>query len=143
MIEFGILPTLIGRQLRVAQLIAFKDFSIDTGGMNLSPGSFEILELLEHNPSIGQSKLAGAIGLEKSSLVPAMARLEDLGLVTRKTSATDKRAIELRITAKGGRVLKKLRAYVVARDTQITQGLTANEITTLNRLLKKFVVSNG
>ena len=68
------LPTLVARQLRIAQLLVFKDFAMEVGGVSLSPGSFEILELLNHNPGIGQSRLALAIGLEKSSLVSVEGR---------------------------------------------------------------------
>lgn len=105
---------------------------MDLAGTGLSPGSFEILELVAHNPHIGQSRLAQAIGLEKSSLVPAIARLEDLQLIARRTSASDKRAYELRITPKGLKALARLRDYVIERDSEITRGLSADEIATLN-----------
>lgn len=142
-LEFGILPTLVARQLRIAQLMVFKDFAMDLGDISLSPGSFEILELLSCNPGMSHSRLAAAIGLEKSSLVPAIARLEDLSFVERKQSEIDKRSNELRITATGERALENLRKYVIEREAQITRGLTAQEIKTLNSLLKKIAQING
>ena len=142
-LKLGILPTLVGRQLRIAQLLAFKEFSMEVGGVSLTPGSFEILELLEHNPGLGQTRLAAAIGLEKSSFVPAIVRLEDLGLITRKQSGSDKRANELTITAKGRKVLKDLRGYIIGRDAQITQGMSAADIRELNRLLKRVASVNA
>lgn len=142
-IELGVLPTLIGRQLRIAQLLAFKNFSMDVGGASLTPGSFEILELLEHNPGIGQTRLAAAIGLEKSSFVPAIVRLEDLGLVERMQSGSDKRANVLHITAQGHKVLVELRNYILARDKQITKGMSKADINTLNRLLKAIATINA
>ncbi|MDB5875014.1 MAG: transcriptional regulator, MarR family [Ramlibacter sp.] len=142
-LEFGMLPQLIARQLRIATLMAFKDFAMEAANWNLSPGSFEILELLSHNPGLGHSRLAAAIGLEKSSLVPAIARLEDLALVERKQSATDKRAHELRITAKGKKVLAELRRYILDRDSRITKGMSKEDIANLNRLLKKVASSMG
>jgi DNA-binding MarR family transcriptional regulator len=140
-LELGLLPQLIARQLRIATLMAFKDFAMDVERSSLSPGSFEILELLSHNPGLGHSRLAAAIGLEKSSLVPAIARLEDLALVERKQSETDKRANELRITAKGRKVLAELRRYVLERDAGITSGMSREDVAHLNRLLKKFAAS--
>lgn len=142
-LDFGVLPNLLGRQLRIAQLLAFKDFSMDVNGVSLTPGSFEILELLDLNPGIGHSRLAAAIGLEKSSLVPAIARLEDLALTARKQSRRDKRAIELRITAKGKKALTQLRSYVVARDEKITTGMSNEEVETLNKLLTKLASINS
>lgn len=142
-LEFGMLPELIGRQLRMAQLRAFKDYAMEVEGASLTPGSFETLELLDRNPGLGQTRLASAIGLDKSSLVPMIARLESLELVEREPSRTDKRAVELRITAKGRRTLRLLRAYVLQRDATITQGMTRSEIDTLNRLLKRIAQING
>lgn len=135
----GVLPELIGRQLRMAQWRAFKDYSMEVEGTSLTPGSFETLELLDHNPGLGQTRLAAAIGLDKSSIVPMVSRLESLKLVARKPSRVDKRAHELHITAKGRRTLAALHAYVRERDARITQGMTPDEIETLNRLLKRIV----
>lgn len=139
----GILPELIGRQLRMAQLRAFKDYSMEVEGASLTPGSFETLELLDQNPGLGQTRLAAAIGLDKSSLVPMISRLESLELVEREPSLVDKRAIELRITAKGRRTLRLLRAYVRERDERITQGMSRNEVETLNHLLKRIAQINS
>lgn len=141
--RMGILPSLVGRQLRLAYLRTFKDFAMAVEGTSLSPGSFEILELLSCNPGLSHSRLASAIGLEKSSLVPAIARLEEMALVQRKQSATDKRSNELRITPKGERVLAELRSYVVQRETEITDGMARDEVDTLNRLLAKMAGING
>ena len=142
-LQLGILPTLVARQLRIAQLLAFKDFAMDLDDINLSAGSFEILELLSHNPGVSHSRLAAAIGLEKSSLVPAIVRLENLDFVKRKQSASDKRSNELRITIKGARALQKLRRYVVERESKITQGMSKAEVDTLNRLLKQVASINS
>jgi DNA-binding MarR family transcriptional regulator len=142
-LRLGILPSLVARQLRIAQLLVFKDFLLGLGESKLSPGSFEILELLSNNPGISHSSLANAISLDKSSLVPAISRLESLGFVERKQSATDKRSNELRITTKGGGALSKLREYVVQRESRITQGMSRREIETLNMLLKKIALINA
>lgn len=142
-LRLGVLPDLVGRQLRIAQLLAFKDFAMEAGHHALRAGSFEILEVLSENPGIGHSRLAAAIGLEKSSLVPAVTRLEKLELVQRKQSPTDKRADELRITAKGKKALLQLRNYVTERDGRITKGMSKEEVSTLLRLLKKFALINS
>jgi DNA-binding MarR family transcriptional regulator len=139
----GRLPELLGRQLRIAQSLVFKDFSLKVGGMSLTPGSFEALELLEHNSGIGQTRLAAAINLDKSSLVPVLSRLLTLGLVERTQSTEDKRAQHVHLTRKGKKALTQMRAYVLQRDAEITAGMTRAEVTTLNRLLTKMALLNG
>lgn len=142
-LDLGILPQLVGRQLRIAQVAAFRDFVMSSGGVSLTPGSFEVLELLAHNPGLSQSRLARAVALDKSSLVPVITRLEDLQLVRRKPSASDKRANELMITPKGRRALEGLREYVLERDARLTQGLSPAEAQLLNALLKKVAAACG
>ena len=75
--------------------------------------------------------------------VPAIVRLEKLEFVKRKQSTSDKRSNELRITSKGARALQKLRQYVVERESKITQGMSKQEVDTLNRLLKQVASING
>ncbi|MDB5874782.1 MAG: Transcriptional regulator, MarR family [Ramlibacter sp.] len=144
-LEYGVLPRVLGRQLRMAHLHVVKDAAMEVDGTSLSHGSFEILELLSHNPGIGHSRLATAIGLEKSSLVPVIVRLECLALVDRKLSPIDKRANELRITAKGRKALTRLRRYVLERDARLVSaiGMSEAEVETLNRLLKQITSADA
>lgn len=136
-LALGVLPSLVGRNLRIAQALVFKDFVFEIDGIKLTPGGFETLELLANNPGLGPSKLAAVIGLDKSSLTPALVRLESLELIGRKVSAADGRAYEMRITPKGRAALRKLHAYVQAREALVTATLSARETEELNRLLRK------
>ncbi len=142
-LDFGMLPRLLARQLRIAQLAVFKNFSLEYDGASLSPGSFEILELLTLNPGIGPSRLGHAIGLEKSSMVPALARLEDLALIERRPSPTDKRATELRTTPKGRKALLQFRRFLVERDKHVTRGMSAADVALLNALLARLASINA
>ncbi len=136
-LSFGMLAGLVGRQLRIAQSRAFRNFSMEIDGISLTPGSFETLELIDNNPGLGQTRLARAIGLDKSSLVPLITRLEGLGLVMRSPSGTDGRALELHLTPKGRRALARLRKYVLEREALITAGFSKSEIAALNALLQR------
>ena len=59
----GLLPGLVGYQLRLAQLAVFRDFEVSTVGLGLTPGRFGMLVLIEANPGVTQSGLARAVGL--------------------------------------------------------------------------------
>jgi len=68
---------------------------------------------------------------------PAMTKLiqalEADGLVARKTDPHDKRAIRLRPTAKGRRILQKARRLRIRDLTSLLQSLNPEEIATLDK----------
>ncbi len=140
-LNLGILTSLVGRNLRIAHALAFRDFAFEIDGNKLTPGSFETLELLANNQGLRPSRLAAVIGLDKSSLTPALVRLESMELIDRKVSTSDGRAYEMRITPKGRAALRKLQAYVQAREAVVTSALDSREVDELNKLLRKVASS--
>jgi len=71
-LDHGVLPDLIGYQLRLAQIAVFRDFERTVGDLGISPGRFGVLVLVDANPGITQSRLAEAVGLDRSTLVPVL-----------------------------------------------------------------------
>ncbi len=60
-LDFDILPQLLGYQLRRAQLRMFTDFASAMAEVQITPGQFGVLVLIEANPGSSQSALARAI----------------------------------------------------------------------------------
>ena len=81
-------------------------------------------------------RLAEVLGLTHSGAVRLVTHLEDEGLAGR-SGGTDRRRVEVRLTARGRRRARTARAArdAVVRDT--TGGLTENEAQTLEALLEK------
>lgn len=130
------LPTLLGYQLRLAQLAVFRDFERSFAPIGISPGRVGMLVLIEANPGISQSRLAGAIGLDRSTLVPLIDALERAGLVERR-AGKDRRTNELWMTRPGERELAQMKKEVARHEARITRGLTRSEVRTLLALLSK------
>ena len=80
-LDLGPLPGLLGYQLRLAQLAVFRDFERSAGGLGVSPGRFGLLALVEANPGVSQSRLAHAVGLDRSTMVAVLDQLEGRELV--------------------------------------------------------------
>src|SRR5687768_16275743 len=76
-LDHGLLPRLVGYQLRLAQLAVFRDFDRATADLGLTPGRFGMLVLIEANPGVTQSELARAVGLDRSTMVALLDQLED------------------------------------------------------------------
>lgn len=134
-IDFGPLPGYLGYLLRRAQGRVFQDFS-DSLGDAVSPGEFGLLVLIAANPGITQVRLAAAVGLDKSTLSPALTRLTRRGLVRREALAADRRLQALRLTPGAAAALDAMRAQVEAHEARIAAKLTEAERQELMRLLR-------
>lgn len=135
-LDHGILPDLLGYQLRLAQLAVFRDFSDKTGDLGVSPGRFGMLVLIEANPGVTQSRLARAVGLDRSTMVAVLDQLEDRGCVERR-QGEDRRTNGLWLTKGGKALLAKMKRRVAAHEQRLAERLTADEWAVLKRLLAK------
>ena len=70
-------------------------------GLSLERALFPLLVLVDRFGPIGVVDLAGRIGRDYTTVSRQIARLEELGLVSRRAGATDRRVREAVITPKG------------------------------------------
>lgn len=134
-VDLGILPGLIGFNLRSAQVALFQHFNRSLGSAGISPPQFGTLVLIEANPGISQSAVAAALRFDRSTLVQIIDRLEGHALVVRESSARDRRSHALKLTAKGEKLLADLKKRVTAHEAAIADALTEAERQTLLKLL--------
>jgi DNA-binding MarR family transcriptional regulator len=136
-IDRGRLPKLLGYRLRLAQLAVFADFVHDCGELGVTPGVYGVLELLARNPGLSQSALAQVLRLDRSSLVPVIDRLEDLGWARRTEVAGDRRRYGLALTAAGREVHAAATTRVLRHERRIARLLTEREARQLAVLLAR------
>ena len=125
-LDHGLLPRLVGYQLRLAQLAVFPDFDRATADLGLPPGRFGMLVLIEANPGVTQSALARAVGLDRSTMVALLDQLEDRRLVARR-QGEDRRTNGLWLTARGRALLAKMKRRVAAHEARVAARLTNAE----------------
>jgi DNA-binding MarR family transcriptional regulator len=135
----GVLPQLLGYQLRLAQRAVFADFAEAMGAEGISPGLFGMLVIIESNPGLKQTELAQAAHLDRSSIVPVVDKLEARGLVARRTSSEDRRVNGLWLTEQGVALLRRLKRRVATHERRLTRNLTAQERAQLVELLGKIL----
>ncbi len=138
-LDRGLLPTLLGYGLRRAQSAVFADFAATfaKAGEALTPGEFGLLILVEKNAGLSQMALARALGIDRSTLVPILDRLQGRGLLVRKPSPTDGRTHALALTQAGEKALQKFAKLVKAHEKRIASDLSAAETLKLIELLEK------
>jgi DNA-binding MarR family transcriptional regulator len=136
-IDRGLLPDLVGYQIRLAQVAIFRDFKRTLDPYHISPGLFGVLVLLQANAGMKQTDLAKAVHLDRSTVVNVIDNLEDRRLVERRAANADRRSKALFLTADGKRLLQKLKPLVAEHERRLTRGLSTAEEKTLVSLLQR------
>src|SRR5437763_8461692 len=106
-LDRGVLPSLLGYVLRRTQSAVFADFAATfaKAGEALTPGEFGLLVLVERNAGLSQIALARALGIDRSTLVPILDRLQARGFLMRHRSPTGGRTHALALTPAGAKAL--------------------------------------
>jgi DNA-binding MarR family transcriptional regulator len=133
----GMLPDLLGYQLRRAQIAVFQNFAAAMANFDITPGRFGVLEVIAANSGLSQSELGAILGLDRSTVVAVIDRLEHDGLVRRLKSPNDRRSHALRLSEKGAVTLAVLEQRVAAHEREIAAVLSAAERKTLLTLLAR------
>jgi DNA-binding MarR family transcriptional regulator len=138
-LDRGLLPSLLGYALRRAQSAVFADFAatFTRAGEVLTPGEFGLLVLVDRNAGMSQMALARALGIDRSTLVPILNRLQGRGFLVRRASPTDGRTHALALTPAGAKALARFSRLVTTHEKRIVAGLSADETRTLIGLLDK------
>jgi len=139
-IALGRLETLLGYALRRAQIRMFQDFDAEMNELGLTPGQLGALFLIEANRGLSQSELGVALGIDRSSVVPLIDRMQKRGWVRRAARVSDRRAHALELTPAGVAMLARLMPRLEAHENRIAAGLTPPERKRLFELLAKVAV---
>lgn len=133
----GVLDGLLGYHLRRAQVAVFQDFAATMHGMDITPGQFGVLALIQANPGLTQSALGEAMGVDRSTVVAVIDRLESRDLVRRAPSPTDRRSYALVLGEEGASRFTAALRRVRNHERRIARRLTAAERATLIDLLRR------
>ena len=90
-----------GFMIRILQLQNFEAFYRHFESLDLSPVEYSILVTVRDNKTVTQSELAAVLKMQLPNLVKILSRMEEEGIMKRKRSARDKRAVELSLSAAG------------------------------------------
>ena len=109
-------------------------------GAGLQLWEYEVLAALRRQGRIGRlsaSDLARAAMLSPAAMTHRIDRLETRGLVRRETSDADRRSVLVRLTPAGRRKVDEALTLRFQSAARITDGLSAEERRSLDRLLRK------
>ena len=136
-LDFGLLPGLLGYQVRQAQIAIFRDFTATLSDDGMTPTLFGSLVLIEANPGLRQADLARALGLDRSTVVTVIDTLEKRDLVARRRAADDRRSNAVTLTPAGTRLLGRLKPRVADHEARLAASLDADEQAALADMLAR------
>jgi DNA-binding MarR family transcriptional regulator len=139
--DLGPLPDLIGYNLRRAQVAVFQSFQNAVAPHDITPGQFGVLIMIMENQGLSQSDLGTAVGIDRSTMVAVIDRLESRGLVVRAPSPNDRRSYALRLSDKGDELMRELIPRIQEHDRNMVKDLTAEEIAHLIDYLRRIAHS--
>ncbi len=134
-LDLGILPNLLGYQLRRAQVTVFQHFAGTLGDWNVTPGQIGLLVLVSRNPGISQTALARAVGVERATLGEAIDRLHKRDLLRREPAPKDRRSYALHRSESGEKFLHDFVPRLLRHEEEVAGNLSPKERKTLIALL--------
>ena len=131
------LETLTGYNARRASLAIIGPFMTHMVVYDFRPVDFSVMSLIIHNPGITSRQLCSTLGLLPPNLVAMINSLEKRELIERRPHPTDGRAMGLHPSGQGIELMKEAEQTAARLERDATRQLTATELKTLHRLLKK------
>jgi DNA-binding MarR family transcriptional regulator len=134
--EFLDMPGHLIRRLNQVSTALFRERMAEIG-LDLTPVQYATLEALADLPDIDQARLATTIGYDKVTIGGVVDRLVAKRMIDRRPSATDRRAMALRLTQNGVVLLDRARPQVRILQGEILPGLSHDEQRLLIALMRK------
>ncbi len=130
--QFTRLEWLMHRRFQHARLVC--------GPMgNPHRGQGRVLALLKMQPEITQKNLTFLLGMRPQSLSELLAKMEQNGYIERTASDEDRRAVNIKLTAKGAEMAEQTDPEIASND--IFDSLTPDEQRTLSEFLDRIIAS--
>jgi DNA-binding MarR family transcriptional regulator len=135
---FEELDSLLGYRMRRAQGAMHRDYMASVADLALTQKQTATLWLINANPGVSQVSIAGALGMDRATMMSVTDRLEERRLLVRKRSSVDRRRQELYLTPSGQSTLRKVKARIAAHESRFKALFKPAELAALLAALKKF-----
>jgi len=108
-----------------------------TDNFQASPAQIMLLEWIAAHPGCRAQDVAEGLGLTSPTVSVGLRRLEKMGLLHRVPHPSDKRALQIFLTAEGERLHQQIQALHRLKARQLLAGLTPDEQETLLTLWER------
>ena len=109
------------------------------GKYGLQLREYIILSAMQKTPGLTQVELAKTVGLDKTTLMSQLDRLEQQGLVIRRPDISDRRVRIPEITPAGNELRAQVADASAAAEARALAGFAAREVAMLRRMLFEII----
>ena len=137
---------LVGRILRLARYLEPELNEVATKYGLSAKGDFDTLAALRRHPPLHElspTQLAEAALITPGGMTSRLDRLEDGGYVERHADPRDRRALLVRLTNEGKRIVDNVLDSNIASQQHLLEALDRRDRATLARLLRRLLVHLG
>ena len=126
------------RMAAAAQLLSDQLAAIYRDRSDLSNAEWRVMAHLAHSGNVSVRDIEARVGMEKSKVSRAAARLEDQGFIEKRVNETDRRLVQLTLTEKGRSLMAELLPLAAAFQADVERRLGSTFVgleAALDRLL--------
>lgn len=131
------LESLLGYNARRAALAVITVFLDRMAPYGLRPVDFSVLSVIAHNPGVTSRQVCHALDILPPNLVGMVSDFDKRGLIERRPHPRDGRAVGLHLTTAGQKLMRDAEKVATQLETDVGARLSASELRTLIRLLRK------
>lgn len=140
--RLGAVPGYLLRRAATLSHASLAD-SLAVRGLDLTPVQCGMLMLIDDNPGLSQNDMARLMMVEGATVVQALTRLREQGLVQRYRIPSDRRVFALHLTVTGKRMLDAVTQAIEAHHAAFLGCLSAEERDVLAQSLRKIINHGG
>ncbi|MEV5607688.1 MarR family winged helix-turn-helix transcriptional regulator [Streptomyces sp. NPDC052225] len=134
-----VLSTRLGYLLKHAQARLARDVAEALRPFGIDGHTLAVLVVIAAEDPLSQAELAGRIGVDRTTMVALVDRLEDTGLVERRRSAEDRRKNVVALTATGRDRLRRAERARARAEKAFLAPLGDGEAEALTAALRRLV----
>ena len=134
--DLGPLQTSLTFHIKRTDALVFQHFNRRIRSDQIVRGEMAILTLARMNPGVRQDALGRAVGLDKSTISTAIAKLKRRGLIEQR-GTDDGRVRRLYVTPSGRAFMKRMASLIEMHEAEIASGLDPAEREQLITLLER------
>ena len=127
----------VGTALRETFRCFAKALSVQMEPFGLSLNMWFVLRALWETDGMSQVDLARRLEVTPAAMVGIVNALQDLGLVARRPSQTDRRAVRVHLTPNGEGLRARATGQALQVDARALRGLSPAEVETMLKLMAK------
>jgi DNA-binding MarR family transcriptional regulator len=111
--------------------------------LGLTSSQIGVILLLWFERARTPNEMSRVLSYDTGSMTRMLDRLERKGFLVRQRSQTDRRVVELALTAQGREAAQQLPDLIAAVMTDQLRGFAPDEVTTLVTLLQRFIANDA